>query len=194
MTVIWAARHAPAMVHGVCYGRTQVPVDRPAAGAAEQLAAQLVGHLRGITPTCVWSSASDRCAEPAACLAQALQVPHVIDDRLAELHFGAWEGQRWDDLDQRDGLRLAAWMADWQHLAPPGGEALADLVARVGAWWAALPPNHTGVLVGHAGVLRCLSVLHCGFTWPQALATPVQHLHMQRFSSQATTNARSPAR
>lgn len=171
-----AARHAPAAAPGRCYGRIDEPVDRPPERAAEQIAAQL-----DRPPDLVWSSPSARCRDPAALLARRVGAPHRIDPRLHELDFGAWEGEPWTELERRDGARLRAWADDWQHSAPPGGESAVALQARVHAWLAGLSPFATHLLVGHAGVLRALSVLLEGRAWPEAMAAPVPHLELRRF-------------
>ncbi|HEY0136378.1 MAG TPA: histidine phosphatase family protein, partial [Nannocystis sp.] len=73
------------------------------------------------------------------------------------------------------------WTADWQHVAPPGGETVAQLEARVRGWWSALCREHTHLLLAHAGVIRALQVI-AGADWPTAMATPIDHLAPHRFT------------
>ena len=49
------------------------------------------------------------------------------DDRLIELDYGEWDGRPLGDIDARE---WAAWRAD-PSFAPPGGESLVAVTARV---------------------------------------------------------------
>jgi alpha-ribazole phosphatase len=70
-----------------------------------------------------------------------------------ELHFGDWEGRKWDDIDRRE---LDPWMLDYINLAPPNGESLMTLVNRFADFVAALQTtSHQRVLlITHAGIIR----------------------------------------
>ena len=176
MSRLWAVRHAPVRAAGLCYGRSEVePVlaAGPAAARVLALGTWSIGQ--------VWSSPSARCCAPAARVAAALGVPLVIDERLYELDFGAWEGRRWDELHALDGAALARWGADWLRAAPPGGETVAQLEGRVRAWWAGLRRDHEHLLLAHAGVIRALQVI-TGADWPTAMATAIEHLAPRRFT------------
>jgi alpha-ribazole phosphatase len=78
-----------------------------------------------------------------------------VDARLAEMDFGEWEGQLWDDVP-RDAID--AWAADPWRFAPPGGESGAALVARVSAFWLALPEGDH-IVITHGGPLKVLVAL-----------------------------------
>lgn len=70
-----------------------------------------------------------RLAEDAAqaCCESALTVES--DARLAELHFGAWEGRDWAEIERE---HLDAWAADPVEYRCPEGESYRDLLTRVG--------------------------------------------------------------
>ncbi|HEY0138799.1 MAG TPA: histidine phosphatase family protein, partial [Nannocystis sp.] len=87
MSLLWAIRHAPVQAVGLCYGRSDVETAIGHDTAAARVLAYGPWSLDR-----VWSSPSARCHEPAARIAAALAVPLVIDERLYELDFGAWEG------------------------------------------------------------------------------------------------------
>ena len=176
-----ALRHAPTEVDGLCVGRHDVPTELTHDDAAERMRRAL-DTLPGVEVTTidrVWSSPLSRCREPAARLARALGVSHTIDPRLLELDYGVWEGRAWDTIAREDGARMHAWMDTWQTAAPPGGESVATLEARVRAWWESL--DGTQVLVAHAGVVRALRVVARGLTWAEAMRTPVPHLEVEPF-------------
>lgn len=136
-------RHPQPLIEaGICYGR----LDCPAAGDVPAVADALRAGLPRDVP--VWTSPLRRCRELAACLAAR----PMIDDRLAEMHFGVWEGRRWDDIPRAE---LDAWAADVAGYAPPGGESARDLQRRALDFVASLTVPEA-VVVTHAGVIRTL--------------------------------------
>jgi alpha-ribazole phosphatase len=96
----------------------------------------------------VWTSPLIRCRA----LAERLHPQPIIDDRLAEMHFGDWEGRRWDDIPRGE---LDAWAADVAGYAPPGGESPRELQRRALDFVASLDVPEA-VIVTHAGVIRTL--------------------------------------
>lgn len=177
MSALLAARHAPVAAHGLCYGRADLAAVLADADAAARIAAGLARP-----PGAVWSSPSRRCRGPAALLAARFAAPLGVDPRLHELDFGAWDGLAWADIERDDGDRLRAWTDDWTRAAPPDGETIADLAARVRAWLADLPRATDHLLVAHAGVVRALAVLLEGCDWPAAMAMQVPHLEPRVFA------------
>lgn len=134
----------------ICYGRLDLPaVDVEATAAA--LRAQLPGGLPVI------SSPLARCRA----LAEALHPSPRLAPGLMEMHFGEWEGRRWDEIGAD---ALDAWAADLLHHAPPGGESAAALQARVVACLDALAAEGPAacVAVTHAGVMRAAFGHACG--------------------------------
>ena len=73
-----------------------------------------------------------------------------------ELHFGDWEGLRWDEIDRG---ALNVWGADYINLAPPNGESLLNLLARFKDFVSSLPSYETVIIVTHSGVIRCANHL-----------------------------------
>jgi len=81
----------------------------------------------------------------------------IVDERLAELDFGEWEGMRWDDVP-RSGLD--AWAADPWYFRPGGGESAAVMVSRVRAFWDdRMAEGRSCRIVTHGGPLRVLPAL-----------------------------------
>lgn len=153
---LYLIRHPkPVIAPGLCYGRH----DCPAEGVAEAALA-----LRATLPAGLplWSSPLIRCRT----LAEHLHAHPVIDDRLAEMHFGDWEGRPWDDIPRAE---LDAWAADVAGYAPPGGESPRDLQRRALDFVASLAVPEA-VIVTHAGVIRSLLAHWQGLpaaAWPQ---------------------------
>lgn len=140
--ILHLVRHPPPLIAaGICYGRLDLPGENPAA-AAERLRAELPPGLP------VWSSPLQRCR----LLAETLHPAPVLDERLAEMNFGAWEGRPWESIPRAE---LDAWAADIAGYAPPGGESPRAVQERALAFVTGLDVPEA-VLVTHAGVIRTL--------------------------------------
>ena len=108
MTMLLAIRHAPTVADGLCVGQHDVPTTIAHDDAAERMRLALDASRERADVDRVWSSTLSRCREPAARLARALGVPHMIDPRLLELDYGVWEGRAWDTIAREDGARMHA--------------------------------------------------------------------------------------
>jgi alpha-ribazole phosphatase len=140
--ILYLVRHPkPVVAPQTCYGRLDVPAEGVEA-AAERLHAVLPAGLP------VWSSPLARCRR----LAECLHPQPRIDERLAEMHFGDWEGRTWEEIGAGP---LDLWAADVAGFVPPGGESAAALQARALSFVAELQADEA-VLVTHAGVQRVL--------------------------------------
>lgn len=96
--------------------------------------------------------------------AQLLGLEPEIEPRLAEMNWGDWEGQRYDDLVQSRDLN-----PEVENLGldfrPPGGESPRDVQARLRSWLANVgAAGQPVVAVSHHGVLRALYALASGWT------------------------------
>ncbi|MEO8410551.1 MAG: alpha-ribazole phosphatase family protein [Propionivibrio sp.] len=140
---VYLIRHPrPLIADGVCYGQLDIDCEDPAPVAA---------RLRQLLPRAVplVSSPLRRARRLAEMLAPTLQ----IDRRLAEISFGEWEGRTWNDIGR---AAIDAWANDVLHFAPPSGESVVMLQARVVDFARSLPDTNVAV-VAHAGVLRALA-------------------------------------
>jgi alpha-ribazole phosphatase len=146
----------------MCYGAADVPLDTAQfTQDLQRIHAQLPQDARLI------ASPLSRCAA----LAQALHTQSPartlrFDARLAEMSFGRWQGQRWDDIDRGE---LDAWAADFMHYAGHGGESPAQVQVRVLAFWNELPRTHRAIaLITHAGPMRVIAAAQNGVGLEQA--------------------------
>jgi alpha-ribazole phosphatase len=175
---IAAVRHAKVALDGICYGQSDVPTIADAKTASEALIEQV--SRRGCGVSRVWASPWRRTREPAALVAAHFGVPLSVDARLSELAFGQWEGRPYAELEREPAF--AAWMQNWREAAPPEGERLADLIARVRAWCRDVQARNESVLaVTHAGVIRALRADARGVEYERAMAEPVAHLALECF-------------
>lgn len=104
------------------------------------------------------SSPARRCLDFAREAAMARGIDCRVDADWQELDFGAWEGLRPDEAAARDAEAHAAFVRDPRRHAPPGGETLDTLDARVGAALAQLGASARTptLVVTHAGVMRAV--------------------------------------
>jgi alpha-ribazole phosphatase len=144
---IYLIRHTfPLVAPGFIYGRTEVELCDSFAEETEIIQQKLPTNLDQ-----VYSSPSQRCTQ----LAAILSTDYQIDHRLSEFHFGDWEGQTWDTIDQRESR---VWMEDFVNVCTPNGENMLQMQARVMAFWQEMIQTSAEKLavVTHGGVIRLL--------------------------------------
>jgi broad specificity phosphatase PhoE len=161
MQRFWLVRHGLTQwneQHRYC-GHSDVPLSVVGRAQARWLAAQMCPRpLQAI-----YSSDLARAHETAEIIASKHVPPVVVTVSTAwrEIAFGAWEGLTYGEIastfpDQLD------FFTDPEHYAPPGGEALADVLRRVQPALTEIlmqrMPYHEGdiVIVSHGGTLRGL--------------------------------------
>jgi broad specificity phosphatase PhoE len=98
---------------------------------------------------------------------------YTVDRRLIELHFGAWQGFTYAELEAARPGSTAGRTADKWNFRPPGADAetYAMLAARVGPWLAAI--DRPTVCVTHGGVIRAIFSLAGGLEPDRAAALDV---------------------
>ncbi|MCW1429928.1 histidine phosphatase family protein [Novosphingobium sp. JCM 18896] len=93
-------------------------------------------------------------ARAAAETAQALGVTATIAPALDDADHGAWLGRSFAEIHAESPERLAAWLAD-PLAGAPGGETMAAVQARVGAWLDGIAPGDRPVCaITHPMVVR----------------------------------------
>lgn len=191
--MIVAIRHGPVAADGICYGRWNPPLVNPPETDAGTILEALAGLPATVAPSRtaaggiarIVSSPADRCFSIATQLAARLGLEVHMDQRIAELSMGEWEGKPWHWIEEHDGERLRLWMEQWQTAKPPGGESLAELEARVrGAAAESAAASAAGrptLWVTHAGVIRSLRVMLHSADWPTVMQSRVPHLAPELF-------------
>jgi broad specificity phosphatase PhoE len=108
-------------------GRLQGRVDLELSERGLDQAARVATRYTGMPVARIFSSPLRRAQQTAAAIAAVVGRDVVIDERLLELDYGDWDGK---PLAEIPAEQWAAWRAD-PHFAPPGGESLATVTARV---------------------------------------------------------------
>jgi alpha-ribazole phosphatase len=146
-------RHTRGVVQpGVCYGRLDLALPVNASVDIDVTLRQVR------TVEAVFSSSSTRCLSLARQLSQRDECDLHVLDELRELHFGAWEGMRWDDVSR---AHSDHWADDTWNRAPPEGESESALFDRVQVALAMVLRKQFDcvAIVSHAGPLRLLRCL-----------------------------------
>jgi probable phosphoglycerate mutase len=79
---------------------------------------------------------------------------YAIDDRLAEISYGEWEGFTLKEIKARDPDVLQRRERDKWDFRPPGGESYREVAKRVAAWYVTV--TRDTVMAAHGGVARAL--------------------------------------
>lgn len=148
--------------HGQAEGNRELrylgATDAPLTETGRDQARRLATAVRPFAPAAIYSSPLARARDTARVLADECGLPVTLRDDLREMDFGAWEGRtRAAVLADYPDL-LAAWEAS-AEIAPPGGESLVAVGARVVACADALAAAHPGqtiALVSHVGPIKTL--------------------------------------
>lgn len=141
----------PEIALGLCYGSADVAV------APERLdvaACKLAAALPRQAP--LYSSPMARCARLSEKLASLLgSSPPIYDARLAEMNFGNWEMQSWDNIPRSE---VDAWVDDLAHFRPGGGETVTEVARQVLEFDRELGnlDAESVIIVCHAGTIRLL--------------------------------------
>ena len=111
-------------------GRTDVPLNEE----GRQMAENAREEYRDIPFDVCFCSPLIRARETAEILLRGRDVPILVDDRLAEMSFGSYEGQE-NSFDIPDCPINVLFFHPELYTSPPGGaESLDDLFARTGAF------------------------------------------------------------
>ena len=107
----------------------------------------------------ILTSPLQRCAKPAQTWAAEKGIPCIVDARMAEMHYGAWEDKTHDEIEAMFPGMLAAWRENPEGMCPPGGESPEALRARIGDFWQEMTTRYQHqhlLVVGHSGSTRML--------------------------------------
>jgi len=158
MALFYFLRHGEAAwnAEGRFCGSTDVPLSDVGRRQAQLLARR----LQPIRVECLYSSPLGRTRETARLIGEPIGRETVVDPRLTELNYGAWEGQTLEEFKRAYPAIYRAWDADPANVAPPGGETGVQLIERVMPFMAEVAQRHPSgnvVVVCHKTVCRLLA-------------------------------------
>jgi probable phosphoglycerate mutase len=136
-------------------------------GRADAIA--LAERLRDVHVDRIISSPLGRAVETAEIIGGPNGAPVEVDDRLAELDYGAWEGLTIEEIEGKFPGERDLYDADPSIHRVGGGESGLAVAARVGdfmetliGWWQGTAGDRTCLLVGHSSVNRVLLAVVLG--------------------------------
>ncbi len=155
---IYIIRHTtPEIEAGICYGRSDIPLNNNFIEESKNIIRALPGEI-----DIVFSSPLKRCRALADKIVFFSKlIPHCrFDERLMEMNFGKWEMKRWDDIDREE---FDAWAKDVVNVSAPEGESFLEMNKRVKDFYEELIKTNykTVLIITHAGNIRCfLSIIN----------------------------------
>jgi probable phosphoglycerate mutase len=155
-------------------GRRESPLTPLGERQAGAMAKLLTGLVAADSPSS-WrlvSSPLGRARQTAAFVAASLGVAVEIDERLAEIAFGEWEGRLREEVAPQHPELFAT--PEWLF-SPPGGETYEDVRARVVGFLEDLPPEPARrvIAVSHGVTGRVLRGVYAGLSRADTLMQDV---------------------
>ena len=140
-------------------GRFQGQSDVPLSPEGHAQAALLGQHLDVGHADAFYASDLIRTMETAAPLAARLGLTVVPDPALRELHFGAWEGRFFSEIDTEDPETLKHFYRDPEHANIPDSEDFSVFQKRIAGRVRTIATEHRGervIIVSHGAAIRIL--------------------------------------
>ncbi|WP_151702471.1 histidine phosphatase family protein [Nitrincola alkalilacustris] len=171
----WIRHDRPELPDHICYGWLDLPLAVP----VEQTLQALPELPHGLP---IFTSPLQRCRLLAESLAETLSesmagsIEIECLTSLQEVHFGRWEGVRWDDVPRDE---LDAWAADPFGYQFPQGESVPAFIERVRLVLNSLPAD--AIIITHAGVIRAALHLSQSITLAEAFDRRIDFAQCLRF-------------
>jgi broad specificity phosphatase PhoE len=136
--------------------RVMQPADTPLSVRGRLQASRVAQRVRAMAPVALLSSDLPRALQTAQAVAAATGLPISTEALLQERNFGDWRGRPHAGFDFDPVMALQA---------PPGGESMADFLARVARAWACVSAWRAGlagplVVVSHGLVIHAMLARH----------------------------------
>ena len=157
----------------VRHGATDYSRERRFAGVRDvplttegRLQAEAVAQtLSGAAVAAVYTSPLERARASAELIAKPHRLEPLVEADFREMAFGDWEGLRRQELPARFPDGADTWRLTPHRAAPPGGETVPAVAARVARALEELVAVHDGqavILVSHAIVVRLIVLAALG--------------------------------
>ena len=167
MEVILVRHTKVNVVPGMCYGNTDVDVASSFEEEAERVRQALLKHEFDA----IYSSPLQRCRKLALYCGYENM---LLDERLRELNFGRWEGQRWDEIQDP---RLQEWYDDWLSMPAGGAESFLQQYNRVSSFMDDLKEtkSRSVCVFTHGGTIRAALIYAGKYNFNQAFTDDVDY-------------------
>lgn len=153
---IYIVRHGQTHnnLKGRYYGKLDVPLNQVGMEQMEKLEPS----LRGIQFDNVYSSDTRRTLESLKIAAGHLYHKVQIDERLAELNFGDFEGKTYQEICTLFPQYINQWNENWKSFCPPNGESFSVFYMRVSSFFKQLLEIKANniLIMTHSGVVKAI--------------------------------------
>ena len=127
MSGILFIRHAATDMAGTFCGHSDPPVN----ALGQQQIKNMLACLSDEAWDAVYSSDLQRAVATAEPLARASHRQVLTTPGLREIHFGAWEGLTWEQIEKRDAVYAQRWIESFPFLDAPMAESFSIFERRV---------------------------------------------------------------
>lgn len=170
---LWLIRHGETDWNreGRWQGRRDVPLNATGLAQAEVMAEKLA--TAGVTFHALYASPLRRALQTAQPAARRLGLEIRVDERLQEIHQGAFEGLTHAEIAERYAAEIEAIRRAPATTSAPGGETVTQVAARLRTAADDLARRHEGQTLLVFGHGLALATLYC-----QAHAIPLEQAHL----------------
>jgi alpha-ribazole phosphatase len=184
-TRFWMIRHAlvEENARAMLYGTMDVALCPDSLVAQVPQYQTLAAHLPRPAAWVVTPLSRTRRTAEALMAAGYPAAPLAVEPDLMEQHLGEWQGLVHAALPPLLQLPAHAFWPLGGEERPPGGESMAEVIARVGPAMERLAeahPDEDVVVVSHGGAIRAVVAYALGITADNALHLSVQNISLTR--------------
>ena len=141
--------------HGRCYGKLDVGLSE----IGKQQIVKAMEFLQGVEFEQIYASPRSRARESAEIIAAKNSLIYQVENNLAEIDFGDFEGLTYQEVEQKFPEIYRKWMETPTKVEFPNGESFSQMQARVLQTTENLRHQNEGktfVIVAHGGVNRII--------------------------------------
>ena len=174
---IWFVRHGETEWNRTkrYQGHSDIPLNENGRRQAQDTAALLAKEPL----SAIYASDLKRAVETAEAIAQTHELPVQQKPELRELHFGLWEGLRYEQIMEKWANELSLMYGHPEKGRAPEGEGFSDLAQRAGAALLEIRKAHqeteTIAVVAHGGTIRVLLCLLQGKPLQELWNVAIEH-------------------
>lgn len=174
MTKFILVRHGQSKANecGYLVGKTEAPLSSLGEKQARAVSEYI---LKVYKVDAIYSSPLSRACNTVKGVADALNLPINMENKLTEFDFGKWEGLTHEKIKNSFDDGYSKWARDPGVFIPDGGESMAQLQARVVEKIKEIGKKEDGktVLIGsHSSVIRALQCYIQGLPLTEMKNTP----------------------
>jgi len=167
MNQVVLIRHVETDLRGTFCGHSDPDLN----AAGEHRLRSLLDEVAALAIERIYSSDLRRASRTATAIGKRIGAPVELRPGFREIHFGRWEGLRWDEIEQQNPKEAQLWASEFPRRCAPAGEPYRDFTARIEAEFKAVIAKHNRAMpavVTHRGVMRYALTRFFGFPEDEA--------------------------